>query len=142
MFFKKSQAATEFLITYGWVILIALVALSALAYVGVRQTKVSNNICLLSSPFVCLDYSIVNDTVLVLITNAGAETLLDISPHIEGQSQSNCTSVSSMNIGEKQIIHCQISESTTKVKGSLIINYRSENSQFQHTASGDLVVSR
>ena len=32
---KKSQAAMEFLMTYGWAILVVLVAIGALAYFGV-----------------------------------------------------------------------------------------------------------
>ena len=32
---KKSQAAMEFLMTYGWAILVVLVAICALAYFGV-----------------------------------------------------------------------------------------------------------
>lgn len=35
MKFKKSQAALEFLFTYGWAILVILVAIGALAYFGV-----------------------------------------------------------------------------------------------------------
>src|SRR4030042_256568 len=36
---KKSQAAMEFLMTYGWAILVVLVAISALAYFGVLDSK-------------------------------------------------------------------------------------------------------
>jgi uncharacterized protein (UPF0333 family) len=35
MFNKKAQAAMEFLMTYGWAILVVLVAIGALAYFGV-----------------------------------------------------------------------------------------------------------
>ena len=35
MFRKKGQAAMEFLMTYGWAILVVLVAIGALAYFGV-----------------------------------------------------------------------------------------------------------
>jgi len=43
---KKSQAALEFLITYGWAILSVLIVISALAYFGVfNTTKYVNDIC-------------------------------------------------------------------------------------------------
>jgi uncharacterized protein (UPF0333 family) len=35
--FRKSQAAMEFLMTYGWAILVVLVALGALAYFMMSQ---------------------------------------------------------------------------------------------------------
>ena len=34
---KKGQAAMEFLMTYGWAILVVIVAIAALAYFGVRN---------------------------------------------------------------------------------------------------------
>lgn len=34
---KKSQAAMEFLMTYGWAILVVLAAIAALAYFGVLK---------------------------------------------------------------------------------------------------------
>ena len=37
--FKKSQAAMEFLMTYGWAILVVLVAIGALAYFGVLNPE-------------------------------------------------------------------------------------------------------
>lgn len=36
---KKSQAAMEFLMTYGWAILVALIVISALAYFGVLNPE-------------------------------------------------------------------------------------------------------
>ncbi|MBU0667338.1 MAG: hypothetical protein ABIC91_00035 [Nanoarchaeota archaeon] len=36
--FKKAQAAMEFLMTYGWAILVVLAAIGALAYFGVLDT--------------------------------------------------------------------------------------------------------
>ena len=48
MKYKKSQAAMEFLMTYGWAILVVLVAIGALAYFGVLkqpQTYLSDDEC-------------------------------------------------------------------------------------------------
>lgn len=39
MRFKKAQAAMEFLMTYGWAILIVLVVIAALAYLGVLNPQ-------------------------------------------------------------------------------------------------------
>jgi len=35
MFMKKGQAAMEFLMTYGWTVLVVLAAIGVLAYFGV-----------------------------------------------------------------------------------------------------------
>ena len=40
---KKAQAAMEFLMTYGWAILVVLVTIGALAYFGVLKIPSNTN---------------------------------------------------------------------------------------------------
>ena len=55
--FKKSQAAMEFLMTYGWAILVVLVAIGALAYFGVLSPdKFLPNRCTLPAGIACIDH--------------------------------------------------------------------------------------
>ena len=54
---KKGQAAMEFLMTYGWALLIVLVAIGALAYLGVlNPTRFTPDQCTVSPGFTCLNY--------------------------------------------------------------------------------------
>lgn len=56
---KKSQAALEFLMTYGWAILVVLVAIGALAYFGVlNPDKFLPAKCTLSSGIACIDHRV------------------------------------------------------------------------------------
>ncbi|MDP6139346.1 MAG: hypothetical protein QGI89_04610 [Candidatus Woesearchaeota archaeon] len=53
---KKSQAAMEFLMTYGWAILVVLVAIGALAYFGVMSPdKFLPAKCTLPAGVACVD---------------------------------------------------------------------------------------
>ena len=52
--FKKGQAAMEYLMTYGWAILVVLIALGALFYLGVFNPTVPST-CQISAPFSCMD---------------------------------------------------------------------------------------
>ena len=57
---KKGQAALEFLMTYGWAILVVLVAIGALAYFGVlRPERLLPEKCVVAtgSGLYCDDYS-------------------------------------------------------------------------------------
>ena len=55
----KSQAALEFLTTYGWAFLVILIMISALAYFGILSpSKILPNRCNFGSEFQCLDYQI------------------------------------------------------------------------------------
>src|SRR3989344_478750 len=54
---KKAQAAMEFLMTYGWAILIILVVLGVLFYLGVFSPKTPNT-CELKAPIQCNDVKV------------------------------------------------------------------------------------
>ena len=56
---RKSQAAMEFLMTYGWAILVVLVAIGALAYFGVLSPdRVLPAKCQLPAGIACTDFKI------------------------------------------------------------------------------------
>ncbi len=60
---KKSQAALEFLTTYGWALLMILIIIAAIAYFGVfSPKKILPSRCLFSSEINCIDYSIAYGT--------------------------------------------------------------------------------
>ena len=56
---KKSQAALEFLTTYGWAFLVILIMIGALAYFGILSPgKVLPSRCNFGAEFTCVDYQI------------------------------------------------------------------------------------
>ena len=75
---RKGQAAMEFLMTYGWAILAAIIAIGVLAYFGIFSPgKFVPDACTLSTPFGCLDDTVVNSAgnVHLFVTNGGTSTL-------------------------------------------------------------------
>jgi len=73
---KRGQAALEFLMTYGWAILVVLVAIGALAYFGVlRPEKMLPEKCVIAtgSGLYCDDYSASGTTVTLRIKNMLSE---------------------------------------------------------------------
>ena len=54
---RKGQAAMEFLMTYGWAILVVLAAIGALAYFGVLSPdRFLPDKCAANPPFSCTQY--------------------------------------------------------------------------------------
>ena len=54
---KKAQAAFEFLMTYGWALLVTLVAISALIYFGVlNPSGFLPDSCIMFAGFSCTDF--------------------------------------------------------------------------------------
>ena len=77
----KSQAALEFLTTYGWAFLVILVMIGTLAYFGVLSpSKILPNRCTFGTEFQCIDYQIsaAADTFRIKIKNSVGEPI-DVS---------------------------------------------------------------
>ncbi|MBI3034855.1 hypothetical protein HYY71_00895 [Candidatus Woesearchaeota archaeon] len=73
---KKSQAALEFLMTYGWAILVVLVAVGALAYFGVLSPdKFLPAKCILQPGIACLDHKATLTSLVVRAQNSGGYDL-------------------------------------------------------------------
>jgi hypothetical protein len=68
---RKGQAALEFMMTYGWAILVVLAAIGALSYFGIlNPSKFTPDTCLASSGFACPGKPLVsNDTITFSIVN-------------------------------------------------------------------------
>ena len=73
---NRGQAAMEFLMTYGWAILVVLAAIGALAYFGVLSPdRLLPDKCTISPPFgpTCSEYKINNNGTVQInfVNNAG-----------------------------------------------------------------------
>lgn len=69
--FRKSQAALEFIMTYGWAILVVLVAIGALAYFGVLSPdKFLPSKCTLQAGIACLDHKATPTTLEIVLQNS------------------------------------------------------------------------
>lgn len=87
---KKGQAAMEFLMTYGWAILAAIIAIAVLAYFGVfNPGRYTSEMCQVSAPFTCDDNSVASATaangVQIILRNGG-----DVDYNVEKITVSNC----------------------------------------------------
>ena len=81
MLFKRAQAAMEFLMTYGWAILVVLIVVGALAYFGVLNPQnLIPEKCVFPTMLTCQDYLITptsSGTISVKLIN-GAGKDMDI----------------------------------------------------------------
>ena len=87
---RKAQAATEFLMTYGWAILVVGVAIAALAYFGVLSpTKFLPSKCTLPSGLACIDHKVTATGVTLILQNSMGYTVTVNSINL---STVNCAS--------------------------------------------------
>ena len=75
---KRGQAALEFLMTYGWAILVVLVAIGALAYFGVLSPeRLVPEKCVIASGsgLFCDDYAAVTNQITIRVKNILADEI-------------------------------------------------------------------
>ena len=94
---KKSQAAMEFLMTYGWAILIVLIGIGALFFLGVFNPSTPST-CNTASPFICQDISITDfggtDELVIKLAATGMDSATLTKINIGGK---DCPSLRSNN---------------------------------------------
>ena len=88
----KSQAAIEFLATYGWAFLIILIVIGALSYFGVLSpSKLLPDRCNFGSEFGCADYAIYSNGVNLRLRNsAGQPIVIESITLLSEKSQLSC----------------------------------------------------
>tara|TARA_Y100000310_G_scaffold338559_1_gene428537 strand:- start:260 stop:703 length:444 start_codon:yes stop_codon:yes gene_type:complete len=142
---KKAQAAMEFLMTYGWAILVVLVAIGALAYFGVLSPEqFLPEKCLISSGsgLFCEDFSASGTTVTVRVKNMLTDTvtLTSVGLTATGETCTDYTTSTAITADSTADIPvtCSTLASGDKVKADLSITF-SKSGGLNKTTTGSLV---
>jgi hypothetical protein len=138
---KKSQAAMEFLMTYGWAILVVLVAIGALAYFGVLSPdKFLPSRCSLPAGISCIDHKAVasdSEVRVVLKSGLGFDTT-GVTAAVSGCTTSLSTTLDN---GEQKTLTattCGLT-SGSKFSGELNLTYTNSDSGLSHTVQGSII---
>jgi len=162
---RKAQVAMEYLITYGWAILIMLVVIGILFYLGVFTPKPPTSCTFATSGFSCYAFKIAGNNTDSLLIDIGQATGHDIRVF-----RFNCTAQSPvpsttynvylpvnitiptgdhrmMNSTPNRYMVClksdganiSLSDVGMTYKGKLFIEYLDLDSGFTHKVFGDIV---
>jgi|SRR3989344_808890 len=139
---KKAQAAMEFLMTYGWAILIILIALGVLFYLGVFNPKTPST-CLASAPLTCTDVkgTTAGSIVLVLgataVQSASIDTTTNNGLTITNPTGVTCSAVNPTVIptsGPSAVTWtCTVMNKDAKLSGNAAVKYTLQGSTEEHT---------
>lgn len=137
---SKSQAALEFLMSYGWAILVVLIAVGALAYFGVLNVdKFLPEKCTLTPGFACLDFKAGTDGITLVIKNAmGGDIVIETIALTKYGCES--TFFKRLNNGQQYPfdVSCNLSTAGSKLNSDIRFLYESPDS-LVHNASGRLI---
>jgi hypothetical protein len=149
---KKSQAAMEFLMTYGWAILVVLVVIGALAYFGVLSPdNFLPERCEFPSQMNCEDYKVTASQIQFKVRNGAGQDIviskMNATTSAFGGTLScvNSTDITIFNSEAKIIpltgctIPAENVGSSKKIKWSVKITWKYSGTSFSHTANGNLM---
>ena len=136
---KKAQAAMEFLMTYGWAILVVLVAIGALAYFGIlNPQRFLPNSCTIAPGLSCDGFRVTTTNVELKVRNGMGKDLSNVSVQV-----TSCTDATGLTLDDgNQLdlsggngLSCSISGSS--FRGDLNFSYTADG--IAHKAQGQLV---
>src|SRR3989338_53513 len=72
----KGQLALEFMLTYGWAVMVAMIAIAVLAYFGIlNPDKFAPRGCVMESGIACLDSKVDEGSVSLVLKNGRGEDI-------------------------------------------------------------------
>ena len=141
MFKRKGQAALEFLMTYGWAILVVLAAIGALAYFGVLSPdRFLPEKCTLPSGIACLDFKYSAETNFsLIIQNAGGFDMQDAVLTVNGTGCNAVSNYANLTDGTKATFVINCAPTSGKFKGTMLFDYNNTQTGLSHTKTGELI---
>ena len=137
---KKSQAAMEFLMTYGWAILVVLAAIAALAYFGVLSpAKLLPEKCIFEPGLFCGGHKVQpTQTTLIIENNVEGRTITINSVSVGGCSGAFSTTLSGGDKGTFVLTGCSNGVVKDKFRGEMTVGYTEQSTNLSKTAYGTL----
>ena len=147
---NKGQAAMEFLMTYGWAILAAVIVIAVLAAFGVFSpgTYIPTQ-CTVSAPWGCDKNQIAADnsagTVTFQVVNGGGQAYDNVIFYLTGDCVGD-TSAAAINdwadgISQTVTITCAAAPTVgEKVTGDITVSYRADGGTIDMASAGSYTV--
>ncbi len=87
MFFKdnKGQSALEYLMTYGWALVVIVIVIAALVFL-IQPSQVGGNTCSTTSGILITNHQLLssNDYLTLILSNQTAASLTDVDVNVSG----------------------------------------------------------
>jgi hypothetical protein len=116
---KKGQAAMEFLMTYGWAILVVLAAIAALAYFGVLSPqKLLPERTTFTAPLPNVDNAVINTDGTIQVAfknNVGVDITLTLDGNVTPSASTPCTADITVTAELSDAGHTPIVADTTHI---------------------------
>jgi len=137
---RKGQAAMEFLITYGWAILAAIVAIGVLAYFLSSPGRLTANSCSVAAPWSCNAGAANTTTVSLEMRNGGGEAFNVHTVTVSGcGSFTTFTSFAADQLTVIPVICSPVLTAGTTFRGDITVTFSKSGSDLNQTTTGRIV---
>jgi uncharacterized protein (UPF0333 family) len=138
---KKGQAAMEFLMTYGWAILAAVIVVGVLWYMIGNPANLIGNDFRVGTPFVSEGVAVATNLITLEVRNGAGESVTITDTAISG-SEANCTTLATdytITAGSTQqlAVVCVLA-SGARINGDVTISYTKGSSTLVQAATGSV----
>ena len=151
IFDKKGQAAMEFLMTYGWALLVVLIAIAALAFFGLLNSgRFLPEKCEITPGLTCVGFTAMTNgspdtnhsNVTILLNNGIGMDMENIEVNMSNCHSTNSTALLSQgNTVGMTLLNCSLSPGT-RFKSDILIRYESvtDENRLSHSKKGSINV--
>ncbi|MFT4297913.1 MAG: hypothetical protein ACMXX5_01855, partial [Candidatus Woesearchaeota archaeon] len=141
----KSQAAMEFLMTYGWALLVVLIAIAALAFFGLlNPSRFLPEKADLGTGLIVQDAFVKDDFIALLVYNGLGETLHEFTVTVdgcEGQQKTNNPFTFTSGSIEMIGVDCKLPASpNSRLRSEMTASYKTRiaGHELQHSRKGEI----
>ena len=140
---SKAQAAMEFLMTYGWAILVVLAAIGALAYFGVLSpAKLLPEKCILEPGVICVGDKVETNKITLVLSNSVDGRTITINSISIGSCSGTFSEEMQSGGADKTFTltgaSCNNGLVKDKFRGEIVIGYTEKNTGLTKTMYGTL----
>jgi hypothetical protein len=142
---RKGQAATEFLMTYGWALLVLAIALGSLGYYFISQDSLVPESCaFVDDSLSCLGHKINSSGIYVEIKNFVGQpiNITRVDCEIDGVYENNTLNVflgSGASSADIVCPHSLIPVGRQLIRTNVVIYYIIQGQQFPRTSEGNVI---
>ena len=140
----RAQAAMEFLMTYGWAVLVVMAAIAALAYFGVLSPdRFLPEKCTLPAGVTCTNFIQNNDTAFILSIQNSKGYNVNNARMVVYNDDVSCSSIMyTLQDGKtyNYDVVCDNIIPKGKFKGIMYMNYTNPMSSLNHSLVGEIIM--
>lgn len=150
---RRGQAALEFLMTYGWAILVVLVIIGALGYFGVlNPSNLVPEKCTMQTGLTCQDYKLEPDQTKFVFQNALGKQIEIVNASVRGIDDNgycyNSSINKKINNGEEAAMtlgtcDTELTDTGRKYRADVevVYHYTGTTGNFNHTSTGEILAN-